>query len=122
MRVLTLAFGLAALASSPALALTVQHAPPRPDLAQHLTSAQRPQGASNTGRLTFSASSSAYDRAGAAYSYGAPSYGTSHAVQFGGPLPPASSFIDRNFRQPSFDAPIGRRDTGNPLSLVPLHR
>jgi hypothetical protein len=113
-----IAMGLGALAGGPCLALTVQAAPPRPDIAQHLRSSAAPASrvlpAADEVKDSFAASVRPRLGEGVA---GPASYGTR---RFGfGPLS-ATVTTAPGYGGAWNDA--GPRDLGNPLSLTPPRR
>jgi hypothetical protein len=117
MRLVVLAAGLAAtlgsLAATPALALTAQPLPVKPDVAQRLKPADsgQPWNSGGTGNLSFSYSVRGSDGA-TSYSYGSP-----RTTLNGDPLPNQSQIRDSSFDTPWAPMPTGRRETTNPLSL-----
>ena len=114
-RAFAVASGLGALIATPCLALTIQSAPPSPDLAQHL----RPTTAPATSLLPapddLKSSFAASGRAQLGQGFrGAPGAGTT-SFNFG-PLHGTTTVT------PGYGAVwngAGVRDSGNPLSLVP---
>ena len=112
------ALGLGALAATPCLALTVQAAPPRPDVAQHLRSTTAPGfgGLPGPGELQGSFVASGRPQLGPGFT-GSPSFG---ATSFSfGPLR-ATATVTPGYGAASND--MRRRDDENPLSLTPPRR
>jgi hypothetical protein len=109
MRLITLVSGLAVLAASPCLALTVSSAPPSRDAAQHLKPTQ-----SAGPRLQDTRAGSARPAAGSSFSGGstASSYGGVTSYGFGG----VQTTIRHGDADPRF---TGRRETPAPLGLSP---
>src|SRR5689334_17690224 len=113
-RLCAVAVGLGALAATPCLALTVQAAPPRPDVAQHLRTTSATTGVlPATGDLKSSFAASGRPQLGEGFY--APTTGRTTTFDFG-PLRGTTTVT------PGSDAVwngAGVRDSGNPLSLVP---
>lgn len=107
--------GLGALASGPSLALTVQTAPPAPDVAQHLhsTSASAAHGLPGPDQLKDSFAASGRAQLGQGF-YSSGSSGTS-TFSFGSVR--ATTTVAPGYG--AFWNGASRRDSGNPLSLTP---
>jgi hypothetical protein len=113
-RAFAFALGLGALAATPCLALTIQAAPPRPDVAQHLHSTTTPGTRVLPGPDDLQGSFVASERPqlGSGFT-GAPSIGTT-SFNFG-PIHGATTVT------PGYGAALNdarRRDEENPLSLI----
>ncbi len=119
-RAYALALGLGALAATPCLALTIQAAPPRPDVAQHLHSSTPASGA-------FATLPADRDVAGSWLAPGRPMIGqglngspTVRTTSFSfGPVHATTTF------EPGYGASWNSspmRDEGNPLALTPHRR
>ena len=111
------ALGLGALAATPCLALTVQAALPRPDVAQHLRSTTPAAGQlPGPGELQSSFVASGRPQLGSGFT-GAPSVGTS-SFSFGSLR--ATTTVTPGYGDALTD--MRRRDEQNPLSLTPPRR
>ena len=113
-RASAIALGLGALAATPCLALTVQAAPPRPDVAQHLrsTMAAGSGGLPGPSELQGSFVASGRPQLGSGF-IGSPSVGTtSFSV---GPVR-ATATVTPGYSATSND--MRPRDDENPLSLT----
>jgi hypothetical protein len=112
-----IALGLGALAGTPCLALTVQAAPPRPDVAQHLHSQAAPAFSAlpAPSEVKDSFIAAQRPRLGEGFTGPAPAGTTSFSF---GPLRGAATMTPA---YGGFWNDIGPRDSGNPLSLTP-HR
>ena len=115
-RVSAVVLGLGALAATPCLALTIQTAPPRPDVAQHLRSSPASTPSAFTAlpapddlKDSFAASG----RAQLGQGFVGQANGGTSSFSFG-PLRGTTTLV------PGYGAYWnGRRDGGNPYSLVP---
>jgi hypothetical protein len=113
-RAFAVALGLGALVATPCLALTVQAAPPRPDVAQHLHSTTAPASSvlPSPSQLQGSFVASGRPQLGSGFT-GAPSVGTtSFSV---GPIH-ATTTMTQGYSPAASD--MRRRDEENPLSLT----
>ena len=117
-RVSAIALGLGALAATPCLALTIQAAPPRPDVAEHLrpTTGPGPRVLPSPDDLKTSFLASGRPQLGQGYA-GAASGGTMNFSL--GPLH-ATTTVAPGYG--AFWNDTGPRDNGNPWSLVPPRR
>ena len=112
----TLVLGLGALGPGPCLALTVQAAPPRPDVAAHLHSSTAPAARSLPGPDDLKYSFVASGRAQTGQGF-APTNGGTTSFGFG-PLR-ATATTTPGYSYWNDSSPI---DKGNPLSLTPPRR
>ena len=112
------ALGLGALAATPCLALTIQTAPPHPDLAQHLrpTTGSTPHVLPGPDDLKDSFAASGRPQLGQGF-YGSPSAGTT-SFDFG-PLH-ATTTVTPGYGDPWNANRL--RDSGNPQSPLPHWR
>lgn len=108
MRLFALVSGLAALAASPCLALTVSSAPPSRDAAPHLKPSE-----SAGPRLQDGWAGGARPAASASFSNGTPTYGSTTSYGFGN-VQTTIRAGDQNSLWMG-----GRRETPAPLGLVP---
>ena len=117
-RAFVVALGLGALVATPCLALSVQAAPPRPDVAQHLRSQTGPASGvlPSPGELSGSFVASERPRLGEGF-YGPTSAGTT-SFRFG----PLHGVATVGPGYGPFWNDTGLRDGGNPLSLTPPRR
>lgn len=116
-RAFAVVLGLGALAATPCLALTVQAAPPRPDVAQHLhstTAGTSVLPGPNALKGSFVDSTRPQLGLGAAV---APNYGTTRFNL--GPIH-ATTTVSPGYG--AFTNDSRRRDEENPLSLTPPRR
>jgi hypothetical protein len=112
--------GLGALAATPCLALTVQSAPPRPDVAEHFRSQATPTfgGLPSPDSLSDSFAGSGRSQQGQGFTNPA-SPGTTTNTFSLGPLHATTTVT------PGYGAywnDTSPRDSGNPLSLTPPRR
>jgi hypothetical protein len=115
-RAFAVALGLGGLAATPCLALTVQAAPPRPDIAQHLRS--------TSVTTTFGALPGPGELKDSFVASGRPQLGQGFYGPAGvGPMSfSAGPFSGANTVTPAYGGSwngAGFRGGGNPLSLVP---
>jgi hypothetical protein len=117
-RAFALALGLGALASTPCLALTVQAAPPRPDIAQHFRSPTGPTSGvlPAPDDVKDSALGSGERQPGQGFHSPASAGTTSFSL---GPLR-ATTTVTPGYGASWNDT--SSRDSGNPLSLTPPRR
>jgi hypothetical protein len=117
-RASAIALGLGALAATPCLALTVQAAPPRPDIAQHLRSTTAPASSVLPGpdELKGSFVDSARPQLGSSST----SWTSSGTTSFNlGPIH-ATTTVSPGYG--AFSGDGRRHDDENPLSLTPPRR